>query len=280
MNPMPQHFWLFQSAFVLQLVAVALFVGYAAAPRRAFSSAATAALGLSFALLLFYAVLKGSAAGRLPLASGFEFVLVWSLALTALVVWVEWRHQLGLLGAFLTPLSALTLLMGFPFARRVAVPAEGLPNALLFLHVALVVAAFACFTATAGVAGAYLVQARQLKRKHLGPASYHLPALGALDALAARLALAGLGLLGWGLAAGFAFKLRWYGQWGFEDVKVRFALGVLAAWAGVLLLRRQGALQGRRLAWLQILLFILMFLAYYVVNRFWGGHGFLQAAGA
>jgi ABC-type uncharacterized transport system permease subunit len=274
---MPAHFWMYQSAFLLQLVALALFVGYAVSPRRSFSSAATAALGLSLALLAFFTVLLGARVGRLPLASGFEFVLVWSLALTSLVVWVEWRHQLGLLGLFLTPLGALTLLMGFPFARTVAQPVEGLPTALLFLHVALVVAAFACFSATAGVAGAFLVQARQLKRKHLGSVSYHLPALGVLDALAARLTLGGLLLLAWSLVAGFAFKWRWYGALGLDDVKVRFAMGVLAAWTGLLLLRRQGALQGRRLAWMQILFFVALFLAYYVVNRFWGGHGFLQA---
>lgn len=273
---MPPHFWLYQSAFVLQLVAVALFVGYAASPRRAFSSAATAALALSLLLLGLFAGLQGLRHGRLPLASSFEFVLVWGLALTGLVVWVEWRHQLGLLGVFLSPLSSLTLLMGFRMARAAAEPAPGLAPAWLLLHVLLGVGAFACFSATAGTAGAYLVQARQLKRKQLGPLSYQLPPLGVLEALAARLGWAGLALLGSSLAAGFVWKLRWYGHLGLDDPKVRFALGVLSAWSGALWLRRQGALQGRRLALAFLLLFLAVFLGYYLVNLYFGGHAFLQ----
>lgn len=278
MNPMPPQFWLYQSAFVMQLVAVALFVGYAAAPRRSLSSAATAALGLSLGLLGLFALLYSLRVGRLPLASGFEFVLVWSMALTLLVVRVEWKHQLGLLGAFLAPLSALTLLMGFRFVKDGSAPALGLPAGWLLAHVLFVVGAFACFTATAGVAGAYLVQARQLKRKQLGALSYQLPALGELEALTARLGMAGLGLLVASLLAGFAWKWRWFGMLGLADPKVRFALGVLLAWSGVLLLRRQGALQGRRLALAILLIFLAIFLGYYLVNIYFGGHGFLQAS--
>lgn len=278
MSALPANFWLFQSAFVLQLVALSLFVGYAVAPRRGLSSAATAALGLSLLLLLFFATLMGFKQGRLPLASGFEFVVAWSAALTALVVWAEWRHQLGLLGFFLVPPSALTLLMGFRFAKADSIPAEGLPAGWLLAHVVLAMAAFACFTVSSGVAGAWLVQDRQLRRKALGPLSYRLPALGVLEALAARLAGIGLGALAFSLAAGFVWKWIWYRHFGLDDPKVLFAISVLLAYGGALLLRRQAVLQGRRLAALFVLFFFAVLFSYYLVNIYFGGHGFLQAA--
>lgn len=272
----PPHFWLFQAAFVLQLVALALFVGYALAPRRGRSAAATVSLTLSLALLFLYFVLLGRQDGRLPLSSGFEFLLVWGIALTALVVWVEWRHQLGLLGAFVTPPSVLVLLMVFRFARADATPTPGLPAGWLLLHVLGLVVAFACFTTAAGVAGAWLVQSRQLKRKALGALSYQLPPLEALDSLAAGLAAAGL--LTWvlGLAAGFTWRLHWDGQWGFGDPSVRFALGIASAYGAALLLRARGALRGRRLALLFILLFLVVLFGYYLVSLYFGGHSFLQ----
>lgn len=273
-------FWLYQSAFALQLVALALFVGYAAAPRRSFSSAATAALALSLALLLAQAVALGAKSGGLPLASGFEFVVLWSAMLTALVVWVEWRHQLGLLGAFVSPLSAITLLMGFRFAREASQPVANLPTIWLLLHVLCGVAAFACFTATAGVAGAFLIQQRQLKQARLDSLSYHLPALGELEALTARLGLAGLCFLGLSLWAGFLWHWRWSGGIGLEDAKVRFAVGVAAAWGGVLLLRARGVLQGRRLAYAFIGLFLVILFGYYLVNLYLSGHSFLRPGGA
>jgi ABC-type transport system involved in cytochrome c biogenesis permease subunit len=273
-------FWLYQSAFGLQLVALALFSGYAAAPRRSFSSAATACLALSLALLLAQAGALGQAYHGLPLASGFEFVLLWSAILTALVVWVEWRHQLGLLGAFVSPLSAVTLLMGFRFAREAAQPAAGLPTPWLLVHVLCVVAAFACFTATAGVAGAFLVQQRQLKRARLGSLSYTLPPLGVLESLAARLGLAGLSLLGLSLWAGFLWRWRWSGGFGLEDAKVQFAVAVAGAWCVALLLRARGLLQGRRLAYAFIVLFLIVLFGYYLVNLYLSGHGFLRPGGA
>jgi ABC-type transport system involved in cytochrome c biogenesis permease subunit len=273
---LPPQFWLFQSAFILQLVALALFVGYAVTPRRGLSSAATASLALSLALLLLHFTFLGLHGGRLPLASGFEFVLVWSIALTALVVWAEWRHQLGLLGAFLTPPGALILLMGFRFAKADAQPAAGLPAGWLLLHVLGVVVAFACFTVASGVAGAYLVQSQQLKKKNLGSLSYHLPPLSVLDRLAAGLAGSGLLTLVISLAAGFVWKWTWYAKLGLEDPKVQFAVCVVFAYAGALLLRRRGALQGRQLALLFILLYLIILFGYYLVNIYFGGHGFLQ----
>jgi len=86
------------------------------------------------------------------LTNGFEAVSAWGLALTALVVEVEWRHRLGLLGAFLAPLSAATLLMGFRFAQSADQAMQGLGDAWLLTHVALAMLSYALFTAAAGAA--------------------------------------------------------------------------------------------------------------------------------
>jgi ABC-type transport system involved in cytochrome c biogenesis permease subunit len=167
--------------------------------------------------------------------------------------------------------------MVFRFARADAVPKPGLPAGWLLLHVLGLVVASACFTTAAGVAGAWLVQARQLKRKALDALSYELPPLESLDGLAAGLAAAGL--LTWvlGLLAGFVWRLNWDGQWGLGDPSVLFALGIAVAYGVALFLRARGALRGRRLALLFILLFLVILFGYYLVNLYFGGHGFLQS---
>src|SRR5262249_47778410 len=144
--------------------------------------------------------------GSLPLASGFGALCFWSLSLTVLVLWAEWRHQLGLLGAFLAPLSALMLLMGFRFAQVGAAAAPNLPGAWLTLHVALAMLPYACFTVAAGTAAAFLVEERQLKRKHLSRLLYQLPPLAVLEELAAGFAWSGSLSLGASLAVGFVWK--------------------------------------------------------------------------
>ena len=281
MIPAPlTYFWLYQTAFALQLPAVALFATYAFKPRRGLVLAATALLAASLLCHALFTAAFGFGAGRLPLASGFEFCSAWGLALTALVVEVEWRHRLGLLGAFLAPLSAATLLMGFRFAKSADIPVFGLGDAWLLAHVALAMLSYALFTAAAGAAGAYLVQDRQLKSKRMGALFYELPPLRELEALLARLAGAGLAALALAIAAGYVWRLGLGIPLASADPKVWFSLTLAAAYALGLGARWRGPLRGRRFAWLCVALFLALFFGYYLVNLYFGGHAFLRPQGA
>jgi ABC-type transport system involved in cytochrome c biogenesis permease subunit len=277
---LPPHFWLYQAAFALQVPALALFVAYAFKPMRSLALAATGFLAASLLSHALFTLLFGLAAGRLPLASGFEAISAWGLALSALVVQVEWRHRLGLLGAFLAPLSAATLLMGFRFAESAALPISGLGDVWLLTHVALAMGSYALFTGAAGVAGAYLVQDRQLKAKRMGSLFYALPPLQELEGLLARLAGAGLLALCLASAAGFVWRLGLGMPLASADPKVAFSLAMAAAYGLGLLARWRGPLRGRRFAWLCILLFLGLFFGVYLVDLYFGGHAFLRPAGA
>lgn len=272
---LPPHYWLYQVAFGLQLQALVLFLTYAAAPRRGFSLAATVALSVAALLQGSFLVLLSRANGSLPLASGFGALCFWSFSLTVLILWAEWRYQLGLLGAFLVPLSVLMLLMGFRFAKVDALPALGLAETWLVFHVALAMISYACFTVAAGVAVAFLVQERQLKRKHLGPLVYQLPPLNELELLAAQFALVGTLSLSASLLVGFIWQHN-LGLSSLHDPKVQFSLLVWMAYTGSSILRRQQALRGRRYAYLLLALFLAIFFGYYLLNIYFGGHGFLK----
>ena len=281
MNPVtvsiPQ-FWLYQAAFFLQLVAVILFFVYAAEPRRGFSLAARTSLTAAVILQGVFLVFLGVAQGGLPLASGFGALCFWSLDLAVLVLWAEWRHKLGLLGAFLAPLSALMLLMGFRFARVSSQATPGLAELWLALHVALAMFSYACFTVAAGTAAAYLVQARQLKRKQMSRWLYQLPPLNDIEALASAFALIGSAALGISLAAGFIWERKLGLAPTFADPKVLFNIFLWLAYAGTSIMRRRFALRGRRYAFILLLLFVLVFFGYYLVNLYFGGHEFLTPA--
>jgi HemX protein len=195
------------------------------------------------------------------------------------VVQVEWRHRLGLLGAFLAPLSAATLLMGFRFAHSADLPAEGLGDGWLLAHVALAMLSYALFTAAAGAAGAYLVQDRQIKSKHLGALFYELPPLQALEGLLVRLSGAGLLALGLAISAGFVWRFGLGLPAASGDPKVWFSLAMAAVYALGLFLRWRGPLKGRRFAWLCVALFLALFFGVYLVNLYFGGHAFLRPQG-
>lgn len=278
-DDLPLHFGLFKLAFDLQLLACGLFLAYAFSPRKGLARAGLLALGLALLSHAVFTASNGLAQGRLPLASGFEALSAWGLMLTALVVWVEWRHKVGLLGAFLAPLSAATLLMGFRFIKAAGLPTMGLSDAWLLWHVALVMLSYACFTAAAGAAGATLVQDHQLKAKRLDALFYELPSLQDLEALTAELCAWGLGALLLGQGAGFIWRASYAASQGLADPKVAFSLAMALGYGLTLLLRRRGLLRGRRFALLVLVLFLLLFFGYYLVNLYFGGHAYLRPAG-
>jgi ABC-type transport system involved in cytochrome c biogenesis permease subunit len=264
--------WLFQTAFALQLLAVAFFAGYAVSPNRSFSVMATLTLGFALGLQCLFTLFLAMHNGSLPLGNAFEALNFWALLFTGLTLGLERRYQMGLLGAFLVPFSALLMLMGIRFSHVAAgaeLPVGGL---FLLLHVGLPMAGYALFTASAGVAIAWLIEERQIKTLHLGPV-YELPALEVLENLATRLASWGLLGLSIGLVAGFvAHRDEFVVRLG-SDPKIAMSFLAWLFYAASLLLRR-GGLRGRRFAYLLLLGFGALFFSYYLVNVFWGGHAF------
>ncbi len=270
---MLESFWLYQIAFMAQVLAAVCFLIYAVRPQRAISKLGTGALALAGAAQMVFYLAMGLRQGRLPLGHVFEALNFWVLCLTWATLVFEWQHRLGLLGAFLTPLTAYTLLMGFSlrFAPAPAVPLIG--GVLMLVHVSLAMLAFAAFTAATGLGIAYLVQERQLKAKSMVPWIYDLPSLDALDALAGKGAMAGWLALTFSLALG-GLGLR---DLGAEVVlgwsKLAFSFGVWALYGLLLLGRRGGAWRGRRGALALVAGFMILTLGFYLVNKFLGGHG-------
>ena len=174
---------------------------------------------------------------------------------------------MGLLGAFLAPFSALLLLMGIRFSH--VATGTGLPESsvFFFLHVALPMAGYALFTAATAVAAAWFIEARQLKRGHLG-FIYSLPPLEILEGLAFRLCAWGWAGLTLGLVAGIVKNGGLPGL----NAKAAMSLGAWSYYGAALLLHRTG-FRGRRFTTLLLAGFGALFFGYYLVNVYWGGHG-------
>jgi ABC-type uncharacterized transport system permease subunit len=167
-------------------------------------------------------------------------LLSW-LVVSAYLVW-GCRPRYRLLGLAVMPVALALLALAW------AGGGTGVENGdrsagILAVHVALVLASFATFTLVAAVAGLYLWEERQLKRRDASLLSLRIPPLEALDRLSSRLALIGLALLTGGVAMGVARLHR-----GDLDLTVGVTVVVWAAFAATLALGHEGVLQGRRLA--------------------------------
>lgn len=177
-------------------------------------------------------------------------LLSW-LVVSAYLVW-GCRPRYRLLGLAVMPIALGLLLLAWAGGGTGVEDAED-AGGVLAVHVALVLAAFAAFTVCAAMAGLYLWQESRLKRRDAIVLRVRIPSLEALDRLATRVALTGLCLLTAGMAVGLARLDR-------EDVDLTVAVTSLVwlAYASALVLRHEGVLRGRRLAWMLLLGFTLV----------------------
>ena len=120
---------------------------------------------------------------------------------------------------------------------------------------------------TAFVSGMlFLIQERQLKRKHMGRLFHRLPSLEALDRVNFLAIGIGFGLLSIGLALGFLGAGLLLGHWWTGDPKEYLAVALWGSYLTLWLVRLRSTLRGRRVALLSILGFSLVLFTFLGVN--------------
>lgn len=158
------------------------------------------------------------------------------------------RPKMQVVGAFVTPVTLLFFL-GAGLRRGVGTVPPEVRSAVLPIHVTVNVLGVVAFALAFGVAVAYLLQERQLRRKQLGGVFQRLPPLDVLDTLGFRLVTIGFPLLTLGVVSGALWAVRIDPD--APSISPTQMLG-LVAWvmfAAVLLLRVAAGWRGRRAAY-------------------------------
>ena len=193
------------------------------------------------------------------------------LALAFLLVF--WRYRTLALGVFLLPLCFLLgLLPAFrPGLEASTIP--GLHSGWLFLHIALLLAAYTALFVSIVASVLYLVQERRLKSKSIAPTRIKLPPLETIDRIALRSLLIGLPCMTAGLLIGSFLAQITYGATYFRDPKILLAFAMWLAYVGMIHIRRYSGLRGRRAVYLSSFVFFVI-LAVWASNQFSAVHRF------
>ncbi len=183
------------------------------------------------------------------------------------------RYRTLALGTFLLPLCFLFgLLPAFrPGLETSTLP--GLHTGWLFLHIALLLAAYAALFVSLIASSLYLIQERRLKNKSLRNARIKLPPLATIDSIALRALLIGLPCMTAGLLIGTVLAQMTQGPAYFRDPKILLAFAMWLAYVGMIHIRRISGLRGRRAIYLSSFVFIVI-LAVYSANQISTVHGF------
>ncbi len=186
------------------------------------------------------------------------------------------RYRTMAFGIFLLPVTVLlTLVPAFHAGREtIAYPFAG--PVWIFLHVALLLAAYAALLISLLASVLYFVQERSLKSKHTSAnraSTMKLPPLETIDQIALKSLLFGLPCMTAGLLIGSVFALATVGPAFFADPKVLLSLAMWVAYMLMIFIRQHSGLRGRRAVYLSSFAFLFV-LTVWAANQFSAVHGF------
>ena len=232
------------------------------------------AIPATIAALLFHFVslaeMLNAAHHRLPVDT-HETQALLGLLLAAAFVLVYWRYKTVSLGIFILPICFLLGLVPAFRPGQETTPFPQFHTGWIFLHIALLLAAYAALFLSLVASLLYLIQERRLKQK--SPTITWLPPLETTDQIALKTLLFGLPCMTAGLLIGSLIAQQTIGPTYFLDPKVLLSFAMWLAYVGMIYIRRHSGLRGRRAVYLSSFVFLVV-LAVWAANQFSAVHRF------
>lgn len=244
-----------------------------AAPRESRAARIAFALTvLGFAVHVLGLVLRGVAAARTPWANMFEFAVTGTAVIVGVYLLVNIFRNVRYLGAYITGLVALLLMLA---TLNVYVDVVPLPPPLqsgwLVIHVFVAILGTGFFALGAGVSIAQLLQERREVTGN-GPRFLRsFPNAEALENTAYRVNVIGFAFWTFTLIAGAIWADHAWGRYWGWDTKEVWTFIIWVVFAGYIHARATRGWRGKPSAWLAIVGFAAVLFNFTIVNLFFKG---------
>lgn len=205
---------------------------------------------------------------RLPVET-HELQSLLALVLAVAFLFVTLRFRTASFGIFVLPLVFLLGMLAAFRPGQETIPV--LRTGWIFVHIALLLAAYAALFISLLASLLYLIQERGLKRK--GPTVSWLPPLETTDQIALKSLLYGFPCMTAGLFIGSLIAQETIGASYFLDPKVLLSFAMWFVYAAMIFIRRHSGLRGRRAVYLSSFVFLIV-LAVWAANSFSAVHRF------
>lgn len=278
----------FGAAFALYTVAMSLYLGYAITKRENLARVARWILPAGVICHLVSLVMRTVVARQLPQhgwyvpwSNWFESFSFFTLVIVVEFLIVQFRRDVPILGAFITPLAFLSMTVGVhsPFGTQIPTLPPALQSYWMAIHVPVMFVAYAAFANAFGIGLAYLIQERQMKSRKPSPIVFRLPPLDELDNLIYKVIWRAFPILTLGVLLGARWAYDAWGRYWGWDAKETWALICWLVYLIYLHMRLVVGWRGRKTAYLSLAGFSVVLFTYIGVNYISDLHGFLSGGG-
>lgn len=278
----------FGFAFAAYTVSMSLFIGYAITRRESLAKSAKLAIVLGLVAHLVSLIIRTTIARQMPQhtwyvpwSNWFESFSFFAIVIAAQYLLIQRKTELPVLGAFVTPLIFLNMMMAIrsPFGTQIPNLPPALQSYWMAIHVPVMFIAYSAFGNAFAVGLVYLVQEYQLKSKKPSHLLFRLPSLEELDHLIYRIIMIAFPILTVGVALGARWAYDAWGRYWGWDAKETWAFITWLVYLIYLHMRLVAGWRGRKSAYLSLIGFGVVLFTYIGVNYLSELHGFLSNTG-
>jgi cytochrome c-type biogenesis protein CcsB len=262
---------LFYVTLGLYCAATAAYLFYLVKPGAPLGSLCRWLVGGGLAVHVTFTVTRYLVAGHTPITNLHESLSFFSLAIIGFFIVFERKYKVATLGAFVTPVALVLLLVSSIFPTGIAPLNPALKSKWLAVHTIVAFFGYAAFVVAFGAAVMYLIQERFLKKKKLGALYQKLPSLTTLDDINYRCLTIGFPFLTVAIISGAIWAETAWGTYWSWDPKETWSLITWFVYAALLHGRLTTGWRGRRAAILAIVGFFVMLFTFLGVNLFMAG---------
>ncbi|OCC15442.1 Cytochrome c-type biogenesis protein CcsA/ResC [Dissulfuribacter thermophilus] len=204
--------------------------------------------------------------GHPPVVNFHETLSFVAFFMTGLYLALEQKYRLKTIGTFVTPIILLIMAAAAVQPQRVVPLPPALQSIWLPIHATICLISYAVFALSFCISVMFLIQERQIKKKHLGGLFKRLPSLDALDVMNERCLKVGFPLLTIGIVTGSIWAEEAWGRYWGWDPKETWSLITWLWYAAILHQRLTVGWRGRRAAIMTIIGFLTLIFTFIGVN--------------
>lgn len=191
------------------------------------------------------------------------FFLSWGIS--GVFLWAELKYKIKSLGIFVIPIVFILALIGFIKKTGHTPLAPALQSIWLPIHASISLMSYAFFTLSFCLACMFLIQERQIKRRHLGAIFKRLPSLDTTDNMIGRCVKIAFSLLTIAIVSGSIWAERAWGNYWSWDPKETWSLILWFSTAAMIHQRLTLGWRGKRFAIMTIIIFFILLFTYFGV---------------